>query len=1126
MFKRLISVVLVALVLGLAAGQALGVVYDRAVYYDADYAAGWVGNPEQIRDELAAAGYTVLDADALLTWMQGHIADGKLSVVVFAQDIVPDTVAESNTEDCTLRQYLNAGGKIVWTSDIPFYYVGNSSGGTTNWGNGGSSGILGFDASPNTGWDTGDTVTITGEGIAWGLTETWSSNRPAPVDSWENFTTLALDDAGNAAAWAAHFVEGDTFRGFVRTSDFSGNTVSIADLMALAEYVLYFETATAPVPDDGATDVMRDTALSWIPGEFAGTHDVYFGTSHDDVSAADRSNPMGVLVSQGQAADSYDPEGLLELGQTYYWRVDEVNAAPDNTIFKGEVWSFTAEPVAYMIDGVTVTTNAISDEGSGPERTIDGSGLNSDDQHSTNSTDMWLGVSSGDDPIYLEYEFDRVYKLHDMVVWNYNVQFELILGFGLKDVTVEYSENGIDWAVLGDVEFAQATAKASYEANTVVDMGGVAAKYVRLIVNSGWGIMGQYGLSEIRFSFIPAHSREPQPADGASNVAVDTMLGWRAGREADVHEVYFSTDEAAVADSLALADAVTASRYQPEDVEFGNIYYWKIIEINDADAVAAWEGDLWSFSTQEFAVVEDFESYDDEDNRIYDAWLDGWVNETGSTVGYFEEPFAERSIVNSGRQSMPLQYDNSVAPYYSETEHEFGDQDWTANGADTLALSFQGRPVTFVERADGGILMGAGGTDIWGTSDQFRYAYKELTGNGSIVARVDSVEYSNDWAKAGVMIRQNLNGNAINAGIFVTPANGISFQYRTTAGGDSANVADAGFVAPYWVKLTRTGNFFTAAYSADGVTWVDLAPASDVEISMSGTVYVGLALTSHDADIMTSAAFSNITTTGNVSGSWQAEAIGVAQPGNDDEPLYVVVEDTAGRSATVVHPDPEASLATSWRQWQIPLSAFTGVNMASVSTMYIGLGDRNNSTAGGTGQIYIDDISFGTPLSHNVMVDVTGSGDVVKGVPNDGDWPAAETPNLAIDNDTSTKFLHFKGFSQPTGLQITPSVGATVVTEVTFTTANDAPERDPVAFELYGSNDSINGPYTLITSGDIVDFAQETAWPRFTMNETSISFENDMAYDHYQILVTAIRDAAGANSMQVAEIELIGVLAP
>ena len=87
---------------------------------------------------------------------------------------------------------------------------------------------------------------------------------------------------------------------------------------------------------------------------------------------------MGVLVSQGQADTSYDPDGLLEIGQTYYWRIDEVNAAPDNTIFKGDVWSFTAEPLAYPIEAVVATSNGTSEAGVGPEKTVDGSGLSAD----------------------------------------------------------------------------------------------------------------------------------------------------------------------------------------------------------------------------------------------------------------------------------------------------------------------------------------------------------------------------------------------------------------------------------------------------------------------------------------------------------------------------------------------------------------------------------------------------------------------------------------------------------------------------------------------------------------------------------------------------------------------------
>ncbi|MFH1717834.1 MAG: sugar-binding protein [Planctomycetota bacterium] len=174
-------------------------------------------------------------------------------------------------------------------------------------------------------------------------------------------------------------------------------------------------------------------------------------------------------------------------------------------------------------------------------------------------------------------------------------------------------------------------------------------------------------------------------------------------------------------------------------------------------------------------------------------------------------------------------------------------------------------------------------------------------------------------------------------------------------------------------------------------------------------------------------------------------------------------------------------------------------------------------------QMFLNAVEYMIPVK---VADVTAPGDAIQGVPNDGDWPGAETPDLAIDDNTGTKFLHFKGEIEPTGFQVTPSVGPSIVTGLTLTAANDAVERDPVSFELYGSNVSIDGPYELIAVGDIVDFAQADAWPRFTMNATPISFDNDVAYAHYQVLFPAVRDAASANSMQIAEVELLGVLAP
>ena len=143
------------------------------------------------------------------------------------------------------------------------------------------------------------------------------------------------------------------------------------------------ESAFDPIPAADANDVGRDGRLSWTPGEFANTHDVYFGTAFNDVNDASSANPMDALVSPGQDANSFDP-GRLEFGQTYYWRVDEVNSAPDFAVFKGETWSFTVESFSIPITGITATASSQFGD-SGPERTIDGSGLAAATTHDTDS---------------------------------------------------------------------------------------------------------------------------------------------------------------------------------------------------------------------------------------------------------------------------------------------------------------------------------------------------------------------------------------------------------------------------------------------------------------------------------------------------------------------------------------------------------------------------------------------------------------------------------------------------------------------------------------------------------------------------------------------------------------------
>ncbi|MCX5645797.1 MAG: discoidin domain-containing protein [Phycisphaerae bacterium] len=446
------------------------------------------------------------------------------------------------------------------------------------------------------------------------------------------------------------------------------------------------ELAGDPDPKDKATDVPADAVLAWKAGKVAGSHDVYLGTSFNDVNNAGRAQPAGVLASQGQTDAQYDPDGLLTYGQIYYWRIDEVNAAPDNTIFKGGIWSFTVESYAYPIMGVTATASSAA-AGMGPEKTIDGSGLTGD-LHGTEGTTMWL--TGGAKPNWIQYQFDKVYKLNDLKVWNSNQLIEGFLGFGAKDVTIETSADGTTWTALANVpEFARATGLPGYAANTTVNLGGVMAQYVKLTINSNWGGMApQTGLSEVRFSYVPVQARAPQPATAATGIAVDPTLNWRPGREAGSHQVFFGTDPNAVANGTATAQTVTDHAFTPGSLNYGTTYYWKVDEVN----TVTYPGDVWSFTTAAYGVVDDFESYSDTDNRIYDTWIDGLTDgKSGSQVGYDAAPFAETTIVHGGTESMPLKYDNTAKFSFSEAVRTFDPaQDWTASGVKSLSLWFRG----------------------------------------------------------------------------------------------------------------------------------------------------------------------------------------------------------------------------------------------------------------------------------------------------------------------------------------------------------------------------------------------------------------------------------------------------
>jgi regulation of enolase protein 1 (concanavalin A-like superfamily) len=160
---------------------------------------------------------------------------------------------------------------------------------------------------------------------------------------------------------------------------------------------------------------------------------------------------------------------------------------------------------------------------------------------------------------------------------------------------------------------------------------------------------------------------------------------------------------------------------------------------------------------------------------------------------------------------------------------------------------------------NGVFTVSASGNDIWNMADAFQFVYETNGGDCAIIARVPSVQNTNAWSKAGVMIRESLASNAANAFIAVTPGNGVLFQYRSSTGGTSISNNVTGISAPYWVKLTRSGNTFTGYCSPDGTNWTQQGTAT---FTMASTAYVGLAVTARNNSSLCAATFDNVSAPG------------------------------------------------------------------------------------------------------------------------------------------------------------------------------------------------------------------------------------------------------------------------
>jgi len=714
-------------------------------------------------------------------------------------------------------------------------------------------------------------------------------------------------------------------------------------------FIVPTKSAYEPAPPDGSRFVDPDVTLSWTAGHGAKLHTVYFGDDPASVGSATGGTQIG--------AASYKP-GNLEREKTYYWRVDEFDGVVTHT---GNVWSFKTAKAggglrADYYEGTDFRTLVLT---------------RTDPQINFN----W-GDPGGPDPAVGDDDFSARWT---------------------GEVEAAYTETYIFYPKTDDGVRLWVDGKQLVDSWQTVPLYPIEhSGTINLVAGNTYGIVMEYfeatanAIAELRWkspstpkqiipqaAFAPPiKASSPNPRNGAIGVKHTSVLTWGAGDYAVSHDVYFGTDEQAVKNATTASPEYKGTkplgeeRYDPGKLAWDSTYYWRIDEVNSTNPASPWIGSLWSFTTGDFLVLDDFESYNDIDppdpasNRIFESWIDGFgTADNGALVGNEMPPYAEQTVVHSGAQSMPYVYDNNLKSSEATLTLVYP-RDWTEEGVAELSLWFRGHPASagsFVEGPVGTYTMTGSGTDIWNEADEFHFAYKTLTGVGSIVAKVQSVDNTNNWAKAGVMIRQTLEPGSVHATTVVTPAQGISFQRRSFTDDVSSDTTTAGFEAPYWVKIERdlAGNF-RAYSSANGTTWT--AQGSPENIQMGANVYIGLAVTSHDAAQRCQAVFTNVTTTGTVGTQWAHQDIGILN--NDAEPLYVAVSNSSGTPAVVVHEDPAASQISTWTEWVIPLQTFAdqGIVLTNVDRIAIGLGTKGNMTIpGGSGEIFVDDIRLYRP---------------------------------------------------------------------------------------------------------------------------------------------------------------------
>ncbi|TKJ35923.1 MAG: hypothetical protein CEE38_12985 [Planctomycetes bacterium B3_Pla] len=608
----------------------------------------------------------------------------------------------------------------------------------------------------------------------------------AVSDSQRTFNEFAIGINRNHTNWMAATI--DEFRVY-------DHALTADEIQTIMESVAGgLPLARRPEPEDGAMIEQTWASLAWRPGDFAVSHDLYFGTGFDDVNGGAESAFVGNTFSTSQVVGFPGfpaPEGL-QPGTTYYWRIDEVNEADPNSPWKGNVWSFAVPPktaynpspadgakfadpnveltwtsgfdaklhTAYFGDNFDDVNNAagglpLADPSYVPgtlelEKVyywrvdqFDGAATHKGDVWSFTTTRPGGGLKaeyfnnttlSGEPAlIRLDPEIDFNWGNADVPGENSPDESIGVNNFGARwtgelevDLTDTYvfginANNGFRLWLDGEpiINYWDNPTTSSRQ-SAPIDLVGSSTYSIRMDYFEGDDVaiarlFWESGTREEQI--VPSgalqplsRAGDPNPYNGATGVTQIIIPSWRSSETAASHQVYFGTDAEAVKNATTASPEYQGSKalgeetLDPGKLAWQTTYHWRVDEVDNANPNSPVAGKVWSFTTADFLLVEDFESYNDLNpdepgsNRVFTTWIDGFGTTTnGALVGNDVTPFMELSIVHGGFQSLPYFYDNNLKTSEATMTLAYP-RDWTEEGVTKLSLWFRGGSANAAEQ--------------------------------------------------------------------------------------------------------------------------------------------------------------------------------------------------------------------------------------------------------------------------------------------------------------------------------------------------------------------------------------------------------------------------------------------